>query len=162
MPCCRYLPTSLRAVTSSIKHLLDIHGTHWSLPTARQMRLKVLGSVIQSLDGENQAHLEILAGLVGEVLLCLKDANGKAREAAYQTLSTMAQVKKQDDLAEFSQIVLAALAAETPHMRSAAVRLLLASFCPLDLVVIYMYVRLPSSFLRAGVGLGTPHFHLWT
>ena len=86
------------------------------------MRLKVLGSVIQSLDGDNQAHLEILAGLVGEVLLCLKDANGKAREAAYSTLSIMAQVKKEEDLAEFSQIVLAALAAETPHMRSAAVR----------------------------------------
>ena len=63
-----------------------------------------------------------MAGLLGEVLLCLKDSNAKAREAAYQLLLLMARVKPDDDLAQFSQMVLAALAAHTPHMRSAAVR----------------------------------------
>ena len=90
--------------------------------SARQMRLRVLGALVKRLDGNDPKQWDMLAGLVGEVLLCLKDANGKAREAAYQVLTAMAQVKEdEEDLAEFSQVVLAALAAETPHMRSAAV-----------------------------------------
>ncbi|KAM3578045.1 hypothetical protein VYU27_000145 [Nannochloropsis oceanica] len=90
--------------------------------SARQMRLRVLGAVVKTLDGNDPAQWDMLAGLVGEVLLCLKDANGKAREAAYQVLTAMAQVKEEEEnMEEFSQVVLAALAAETPHMRSAAV-----------------------------------------
>jgi ribosomal RNA-processing protein 12 len=91
--------------------------------SARQMRLRVLTAVIQALDPQDDAHWALLSGLVGEVLLCLKDANGKAREAAYAALSAMARVRceQQEDLADFAQLVLAALAAETPHMRSAAV-----------------------------------------
>ena len=90
--------------------------------SARQMRLRVLGALVKTLDGNDPAQWDMLAGLVGEVLLCLKDANGKAREAAYQVLTAMAQVKEEEEnLEEFSQVVLAALAAETPHMRSAAV-----------------------------------------
>ena len=90
--------------------------------SARQMRLRVLGALVKTLDGNDPKQWDMLAGLVGEVLLCLKDANGKAREAAYQVLTAMAQVKEEEeDLSEFSQVVLAALAAETPHMRSAAV-----------------------------------------
>lgn len=91
--------------------------------SARQMRLRVLTAVVQALDADDAGHWELLSGLVGEMLLCLKDANGKAREAAYGALSAMAAVRfgQQEDLADFVQLVLAGLAAETPHMRSAAV-----------------------------------------
>eukprot|EP00952_Eustigmatos_sp_NYUAD-ZCMA_P006526 28071-Eustigmatos_ZCMA.PRE.1 len=63
-----------------------------------------------------------LANMLGEVLLCLKDSNAKAREAAYELLLLMARVKSDDNMAQFTQMVVAALAAQTPHMRSAAVR----------------------------------------
>jgi ribosomal RNA-processing protein 12 len=55
---------------------------------------------------------------MGEVLLCLKDSNGKTREAAYQLLLSMG---KRSDISNLIQVVTAALGAETPHMRSAAV-----------------------------------------
>lgn len=51
--------------------------------------------------------------------MCLKDSNGKTREAAYQLLLSMATVR--DDMTEYFRIILAALGAQTPHMRSAAV-----------------------------------------
>lgn len=90
--------------------------------SARHMRLRVLGSIVKTLDGTDQAQWEMLASLVGEVLLCLKDTNGKARDAAYEVLTAMALVKsEEEDFSEFVKVVLAALAAETPHMRSAAV-----------------------------------------
>jgi ribosomal RNA-processing protein 12 len=50
--------------------------------------------------------------------LCLKDSNGKTREAAYQLLIAMASL---DGMAKLLQTVTAALGAETAHMRSAAV-----------------------------------------
>ena len=56
---------------------------------------------------------------MGEVLLCLKDSNAKTRESAYQLLLAMA--KSRDDMTDFFKIILAALGAQTPHMRSAAV-----------------------------------------
>lgn len=60
-----------------------------------------------------------IATIVPEVLLCLKDSNGKAREAAYQLLVAMAAV--QDNKTEIFRIIAAALGAQTAHMRSAAV-----------------------------------------
>jgi ribosomal RNA-processing protein 12 len=62
---------------------------------------------------------EVIPKIMGEVLLCLKDSNGKTREAAYQLLLAMAEVR--NDMTDFFQIILAALGAQTPHMRSAAV-----------------------------------------
>jgi ribosomal RNA-processing protein 12 len=56
--------------------------------------------------------------VVPEVVLCLKDANGKAREAAYQLLLSMARKK---GLQSFVQVLGAGLGAETSHMRSASV-----------------------------------------
>jgi ribosomal RNA-processing protein 12 len=53
------------------------------------------------------------------VLLCLKDSNGKAREAAYQLLVSMAAVH--ENKTEIFRVIMAALGAQTPHMRSAAV-----------------------------------------
>jgi ribosomal RNA-processing protein 12 len=56
--------------------------------------------------------------VVAEVLLCLKDSNAKTREAAYQLLNAMASL---GGIGKLLQSVTAALGAETPHMRSAAV-----------------------------------------
>ena len=56
---------------------------------------------------------------MGEVLLCLKDSNAKTRESAYQLLLAMASAR--DDMTDFFKIILAALGAQTSHMRSAAV-----------------------------------------
>lgn len=53
------------------------------------------------------------------MLLCLKDSNGKAREAAYQLLVSMAAV--QENKTQLFQVIAAALGAQTAHMRSAAV-----------------------------------------
>lgn len=61
----------------------------------------------------------VIAKIVPEVLLCLKDSNGKAREAAYQLLISMASLH--EDKAEIFRVIMAALGAQTPHMRSAAV-----------------------------------------
>ncbi len=52
-------------------------------------------------------------------MLCLKDANGKSREASYQLLLAMAAA--QADMGAFFRLLVAALAAQTTHMRSAAV-----------------------------------------
>lgn len=52
------------------------------------------------------------------MLLCLKDSNAKTRDAAYQVLMSIAsRVGTRETLKTFA----AALGAETPHMRSAAV-----------------------------------------
>lgn len=56
---------------------------------------------------------------MGEVLLCLKDSNAKTREAAYKLLLTMSRAR--NDITDFFKIILAALGAQTSHMRSAAV-----------------------------------------
>ena len=56
---------------------------------------------------------------MGEVLLCLKDSNAKTRDSAYKLLLAMATSR--DDITEFFKIILAALGAQTSHMRSAAV-----------------------------------------
>jgi ribosomal RNA-processing protein 12 len=56
--------------------------------------------------------------VVPEVLLCLKDSNGKTREAAYQLLLSLAST---GDIVEFVKVTVAALGSETSHMRSAVV-----------------------------------------
>jgi ribosomal RNA-processing protein 12 len=76
----------------------------------------------------------MILGLVGEILLCLKDANAKTRDAAYKLLLSMSSV--QDDVTVVIRSVTAALASKTSQMRSAAVAALsrlvfeFASDCP--------------------------------
>lgn len=62
-------------------------------PTARQMRLRVLSLIVGRMGSLSEEHSMQLAGLVGEVLLCLKDSNAKAREAAYELLLAMAHAR---------------------------------------------------------------------
>uniref|UniRef100_A0A7S3DVE2 TOG domain-containing protein n=1 Tax=Entomoneis paludosa TaxID=265537 RepID=A0A7S3DVE2_9STRA len=85
---------------------------------ARHMRLKCLKHIVDGLDKSQAACLSEIGNVLAENLLCLKDTNAKTREAAYQLLIALAS-KSQLDV--FLQSVTAALGAETPHMRSAAV-----------------------------------------
>lgn len=86
--------------------------------SARAMRLRCMIVIVQDLDASDLENLPDLSSLVAEILLCLKDTNAKTREFAYQLLLTLA---KKDDLPKFLNATTAALGAQTPHMRSAAV-----------------------------------------
>jgi hypothetical protein len=87
--------------------------------SARHMRLRCIKFVVDGFDSNNRAQMDTIPNIVGEVLLSLKDANGKTRESAYQLLLSTAKV--QNDITKYCQIIVGALAARTPHMRSAAV-----------------------------------------
>lgn len=87
--------------------------------SARHMRLKCMALIVNEFDSTNKQHMDIIPKVVGEVLLCLKDSNAKTREAGYQLLLNMGARK--DNMSEYFYIVMAALGAQTPHMRSAAV-----------------------------------------
>ena len=87
--------------------------------SARHMRLKCMTCIVAGFDSDNEAHMEVIPKIMGEVLLCLKDSNAKTREAAYQLLLAMATAR--DDMTDYFQVILAALGARTTHMRSAAV-----------------------------------------
>lgn len=96
---------------------------------AKKMRLRVLAHLIRALQAQpatdKLAEKELVPNLVGEIMLCTKEANGKAREAAFELLVAMATLLRardpQNGIMEFIQMVLGGLAARTPHMRSAAV-----------------------------------------
>ena len=87
--------------------------------SARHMRLKCMALIVNEFDFSNTQQMDIVPKAVGEVLLCLKDSNAKTREAAYQLLLKMGT--KKENMTEYFHIVMAALGAQTPHMRSAAV-----------------------------------------
>ena len=87
--------------------------------SSRQMRLRCLVRIVEGFDQGNSVHMEAIPTMVGEVILCTKDSNAKAREVAYELLLTLAD--RSGSTRRFVEIVSAALAAKTPHMRSAAV-----------------------------------------
>ena len=102
-------------------------GASSSQVSARHMRMKCLKHIVEGLDATAfSSNSSLLAEIVNnshvlaETLLCLKDTNAKTREAAYQLILAMAS-KQRGRLDEFLSTVTAALGAETPHMRSAAV-----------------------------------------
>ena len=89
-----------------------------------------MSKVVQVLDENDSTQLSLLPELLGEVMLCLKESNKRARGAAFDLIVCMA--KKMDNagrinssgdanLAEFIKMVLGGLAGTTPHMRSASV-----------------------------------------
>ena len=87
---------------------------------ARYMRLKCVSRVVEGLE-ENTTSTAALAKILSvtsEILICLKDPNGKTREAAYELLLVIAAKSEYNTIL---RILTASLAAETPHMRSAAV-----------------------------------------
>ena len=104
-----------------LKEILDLMvGATMSLQvSARYMRLKCIQYVVDGFDCKNQDQMKIIPNIVGEVLLCLKDANHKTRESAYQLLISMARIR--NDMTAYFHIIVGALGAQTSHMRSAAV-----------------------------------------
>lgn len=56
--------------------------------------------------------------MIAEVLLCLKDSNGKTREAANHLLLALSS---RGDIVEFINVIVAAFGAKTSHMQSAVV-----------------------------------------
>ncbi|KAF0688169.1 Aste57867_20202 [Aphanomyces stellatus] len=109
------------------EHLADmIDSLSESLLTcsvpAKKMRLRALHQIIRAIDRVQHTDVGFIPNLVGEIMLCTKEANAKAREAAFELLLAMARLMdSQGNLMEFMQMVLGGLAARTPHMRSAAV-----------------------------------------
>eukprot|EP00559_Dactyliosolen_fragilissimus_P009459 CAMPEP_0184860718 /NCGR_PEP_ID=MMETSP0580-20130426/5555_1 /TAXON_ID=1118495 /ORGANISM="Dactyliosolen fragilissimus" /LENGTH=880 /DNA_ID=CAMNT_0027357931 /DNA_START=1610 /DNA_END=4252 /DNA_ORIENTATION=- len=86
---------------------------------ARYMRLRCMTYAVEGFESKNDEQMNIIRNITCEVLLSLKDSNGKTREAAYQLLISMAKVRK--DMLNYFEIIVGALGARTPHMRSAAV-----------------------------------------
>ena len=58
--------------------------------SSRRGRLICLTYVIKALDLSNPDHASLIPSMLGEVLLCCKDANGKVRDAAFVLLVQMA------------------------------------------------------------------------
>lgn len=104
-----------------LKEIIDlmVGATMVLQVSARHMRLKCINFMVEGFDSTDETQMNIVPSIVGETLLSLKDANGKTRESAYQLLLTMAKVR--NDMLTYCQIIVGALAAQTPHMRSAAV-----------------------------------------
>lgn len=96
-----------------------------SIP-AKKMRLRCLVHLINAMVDAQGVNVDnLIPSLVGEIILCTKEANGKAREAAFELLVAMANLMRVKNpasgLMEYLQMVLGGLAARTPHMRSASV-----------------------------------------
>lgn len=87
---------------------------------ARYMRLKCISRVVEGLETTAMAPavLDKILAVMSEVLLCLKDSNGKTRNAAYELLLA---ISTKNDYNTMLRLLTAGLAAETPHMRSATV-----------------------------------------
>jgi ribosomal RNA-processing protein 12 len=144
--CAHYPKHVLHAQQEDMMQLLTSSGSLMACHvSARQMRLKCLLSLLtssssqannsDSVNDPSSGSKAILLpeSLLGEVLLCLKDGNAKAREAAYELLLAMARQhlnNKSDksgvtgSLKPFVTQIVGALGAQTHHMRSAAVRAL--------------------------------------
>jgi ribosomal RNA-processing protein 12 len=74
--------------------------------------------IVEGFESDNHAHMAVIPNIMSEVLLCLKDSNKKTRDAAYQLLLAMSVAR--NDMTDYFRIILAALGAQTTHMRSAA------------------------------------------
>lgn len=141
-PCLRdgqHGPRALKRAYKVLAELCEKHSSFFSDPgrledlssllketagssqvAARYMRLKCLSRVVDGLTAESvtPALLEKLLAVMSEILLCLKDSNGKTRDAAYELLLVVASKSGYETML---RILTAGLAAETPHMRSASV-----------------------------------------
>jgi ribosomal RNA-processing protein 12 len=85
--------------------------------SARCMRLKCIGIVVDGLGDDSPEQMTEICNVAAEIILCLKDTNAKTREAAFHLIVSLTS----RDTMGFLKLVVAALGAETSHMRSAAV-----------------------------------------
>ncbi|GBG28410.1 RRP12-like protein [Hondaea fermentalgiana] len=110
---------------------------HASSAGSRTTRLKTMRHVTSAL-ASDKCDLSavqvrsVFADMLGEVVLCTKETNTKARTAGYKLIVEMAQALESAYLSEegnetgtglrqFLHMSVGGLAAQTPHMRSAAV-----------------------------------------
>lgn len=107
-----------------------------SSPSTRTARLKTMRHVIRALASEEcdlpASQVQAVFGdMLGEVVLCTKETNNKARSAGYKLIIEMAHALEaayaQEEASEpgtglrnFLHMAVGGLAAQTPHMRSAA------------------------------------------
>ena len=98
--------------------------------SCKTARLKCLSKIVVAISESSTvtAFTEIIQNLMGEVILSTKEANNKARSAAFKLLVTIAErmhalysVEGQNGVKEFLNILVGGLAAQTQHMRSASV-----------------------------------------
>ena len=90
--------------------------------TVKRHRLKCLSYVVQGLNLGSQTGKDFVVRMIGEVIICTKESNAKAREAAFDVLvSTAKAMAACGQLADMFNMVIAGLAAKTSHMRSATV-----------------------------------------
>ncbi|SCU78672.1 LADA_0A06832g1_1 [Lachancea dasiensis] len=123
---------------SDIENIIIQSGQN-TLTSARAMRLNAINILVQLLPLD---HAEVIIQLVSEVILASKENNEKTREAAFNTLISMANKMSQDgctmrlskvpgyepttppqpaSVAEFFKITSAGLIGESQHMVSATV-----------------------------------------
>lgn len=90
--------------------------------TVKRHRLKCLSYVVQGLNLASQNGKNFVVRMISEVIICTKESNAKAREAAFDVLvSTAKAMSKCGQLTDMFNMVIAGLAAKTSHMRSASV-----------------------------------------
>jgi len=111
--------------------------------SSKTSRLKCIGHIVDAFQSE-QSNLsiekvtEMVADIISEVVLCTKETNKKARAACFKLLvnipNCLAHVyeqeggKRSDGVRQCFHLVVAALAAKTPHMQSAALNSLCRLF----------------------------------
>ena len=82
----------------------------------------VLVLLLRGLDLTQELHQQLFLETLGEVVMCLKEQNTRARNAAFDCLIIMAEQMVGVNLLEtFFDMVSAGLAGKTPHFRSATI-----------------------------------------
>ena len=88
-------------------------------PASRALRLRCLSRLVGCLDCVGREdHRALLPSLLGETVLCTKDSNGGARNAAYAFLGALARAS--GDVPAFVAAAAGGLSATTPQMVSAS------------------------------------------
>ena len=99
-----------------------VGGMSTSSVAGKRQRLVCMGHIVRGLDLTNEQHQQLFLESLGEIVLCLKDQNTRARQAAFDCLFIMSQqMEKQGMLTTFFDMVCAGLAGKTPHFRSATI-----------------------------------------
>jgi ribosomal RNA-processing protein 12 len=93
--------------------------------SSKKPRLKCLSHIVHRLKGD---QTDFIYSVIPEVILCTKEVNEGTRTEAYSLLVDMANAhdrccdgSHQDNISQYFQVVLAGLAATSPHMLSATI-----------------------------------------
>eukprot|EP00945_MAST-04E_sp_MAST-4E-sp1_P001833 g1833.t1 len=99
-----------------------IGGINKSSVAGKRQRLICVGHIVNGLDLQVAEQQQLFLESLGEVVLCLKEQNTRARQAAFDCLFAMGEaMSKINMLKVFFDMVSAGLAGKTPHFRSATV-----------------------------------------